>query len=78
MILKHLAFADDVALVCLTTEVMTRLLAELEHGLGLVGLKAKAAKSASLGVRALGKQKTWAVSPNPYLTQDGSSAQRLT
>jgi len=38
-----------------------------------VGLKPNATKSVSLRVSALGKRKTWAVNPNPYLTLDWSS-----
>jgi len=52
---------------------MKRFLAELEHGLGLVGVKPNATKSSSLRLMAFGKRKAWAVDPNPYLTLDRSS-----
>ena len=73
MLVNHLAFADDVALVSQTPEGMKRLLFELEHQLGLVGLTPNAAKSSSLRIDVLGRKRMWVCNPDPYLTLDGNT-----
>ena len=72
LLLNHLAFADDVALVSSSPEAMGKLLCELESGMRAVGLRPNGAKSASLRIAVSGKAKKWFCSPEPYLSLDGT------
>ena len=68
VIVNHLAFADDVALLSSCPHGMKVLLRELECGLEKVGLRPNPVKSASFRIVATGRGRRWFCDARSYLS----------
>ena len=69
--LNHLAFADDVIIVCESAIGCQHLCRQFERALGRCGLRLNADKSRTLRISVNGKAKKWVCDPTPFLSLAG-------
>ena len=69
--LNHLAFADDVVIICQSSIGCQHLCRQFEKALGRCGLRLNADKSRTLQIAVNGKAKKWVCDPNPFLSLAG-------
>ena len=69
--LNHLAFADDVVIICQSSIGCQHLCRQFERALERCGLRLNADKSRTLRIAVNGKAKKWVCDPNPFLSLAG-------
>ena len=71
--LNHLAFADDVVIVCESAIGWQHLCRQFERALGRCGLMLNADKSSTLRIAVNVKAKKWVCDPTPFLSLAGGT-----
>jgi hypothetical protein len=69
---NHLAFADDVVLLSESKMALRTLCGQYVSALASVGLKPNPKKSATLWIRAHGKDKRWYCGNEPFISMDNN------